>query len=198
MIVNLIRPIALTLKILNTKSSPRETSWLARRSRYLTSSKLIDYTSVLCVATKTHVHSPIQTRSNRQSNLKIWGFQCACDRCSADPHSVSESDSRVEQINEIRKILDNEQHRSIEAEGAKARSEYTLLLVLLFELEGLVTQIMDAYYLAAMELSKIGSRIKAAGYARLGIAHGLPYYGPDEPMVKELIRMVQGATDSKA
>lgn len=74
------------------------------------------------------------------------------------------------------------------------RHELSEYLVLLYELEGLVTGIMDAYYLAAVEWNGIGSRIKALSYARLGLANSLPYYGPHEPVVESLQRMIHDTT----
>ncbi|KAG8160654.1 hypothetical protein KVR01_008918 [Diaporthe batatas] len=109
----------------------------------------------------------IQTRSQRQLLSKHgWGFECTCPHCSASEEAILESDGRVEQILTLQRDLDDYSATST------ASPEKAELLVKLFESEGLVTRMVEAYYRAAIEYNSVGSAGEAVRFATLCIEEG--------------------------
>ncbi|KAI0884311.1 SET domain-containing protein [Annulohypoxylon maeteangense] len=134
-------------------------------------------------------YDPIQIQSVRQEKLhKEWGFRCACKRCTADASSIAESDSRVEQIIVLRKELDDHSATS------KASPEKAELLVSLYEEEGILTRVNEAYYRAAIEYIGVGDIENAEKYARLCIDHGRKFIGSDRPLVEDMQELIANPT----
>ncbi|KAK7729237.1 SET domain-containing protein 5 [Diaporthe eres] len=73
----------------------------------------------------------------------------------ASEETIKESDERVEQILKLQKDLDDY------SPSSAATPEKAELLVKLFEAEGLVTRMVEAYYRAALEYNGIGSAEEA-------------------------------------
>ena len=100
-----------------------------------------------------------------------------------EPHLLAESDSRVMQMRELRRELDD---YSTAATPGQAE-----LLVTLYELEGLHVRIYEAYYRAALEWNGAGDAFRAVRYARLCLDKGLLLRGEDRPFVKSMREMVR-------
>ncbi|OTB00221.1 hypothetical protein M426DRAFT_66270 [Hypoxylon sp. CI-4A] len=127
------------------------------------------------------VDPPLQIRSVRQEKLfKEWGFKCTCQRCSVDEAAIAKSDQRVNQIYAIRKELDD---HSAESKGSPEKAE---LLISLYEQEGILGRLNEAYYRAALEYLGVGDTANATKYARLCADHGLLYVGLDRPFIQNM------------
>jgi len=130
--------------------------------------------------------SVMETQPARQRLLSSsWGFTCDCSRCTAEPHLVAESNSRVEQMKELRRELDDY--------STAVTPEKAELLVTLYELEGLQVRIYEAYYRAALEWNGVGDASRAVRYARLCLDKGLLLRGEDRPFVESMREMVKDA-----
>ncbi|KAK6951975.1 hypothetical protein Daesc_006501 [Daldinia eschscholtzii] len=133
--------------------------------------------------------SPLQSHSTRQEKLqKEWGFKCSCQRCSANATAIAESDRRVSQIHALWKELDD---HSTTSKGSADKAE---LLISLYEQEGILGRLNEAYYRAAIEYIGIGNAEKATKYAALCIENGLLFVGPDRPFVKNMQDLIANPT----
>lgn len=161
----------------------------------------------------------LHDRQTRQRLLKnTWGFDCSCERCGGggrhqhvvngesesendDAHLLAESDSRVEQINALRRELDN--YSSLRGQnknngggiggggsggGTPAKA---VLLITLYNLEGVDVRIYEAYYRAALEYNGVGDATNAIIYARLCLARGLIARGPDRPFIVSMRALIR-------
>ncbi|KAI1767860.1 SET domain-containing protein [Hypoxylon sp. FL1150] len=134
-------------------------------------------------------YDPLQTHATRQQKLlKEWGFQCTCERCSANASTIAESDNRVTQIQKLWKDLDDH------SAGSKATPEKADLLVSLYKQEGLLGRINEAYYRAAIEYLGAGDIANATKYAKLCVDHGLLFIGPDRPFIKNMQDLIDDPT----
>jgi hypothetical protein len=142
--------------------------------------------SSLDIKPPANTDSVIQTRATRQHALSsTWSFTCTCPRCTVEEHLLAESDSRVKQMQQLRRELDD-----YSAAGTPEKAE---LLVTLYELEGLQVRIYEAYYRAALEWNGAGDAMRAARYARLCLDKGLLLRGEDRPFVESMREMVRDA-----
>ncbi|KAI1802921.1 SET domain-containing protein [Daldinia bambusicola] len=134
-------------------------------------------------------YDPLQSHSTRQEKLqKEWGFKCSCQRCSANATVVAESDRRVSQIHALWKELDD---YSATSKGSAEKAE---LLISLYEEEGILGRLNEAYYRAAIEYIGIGNVEKATKYAVLCIENGLLFVGPDRPFIKNMQELIANPT----
>ncbi|KAI0834675.1 SET domain-containing protein [Hypoxylon sp. FL0890] len=134
-------------------------------------------------------YDPLQPRSVRQEKLqKEWGFACSCERCSADAFSIAESDERVEKIHALLKEMDDY------STASEASPEMAELLVSLYEEEGILGRINEAYYRAAIEYIGVGDIANATKYATLCVDHGLRFIGPDRPFIKSMQELIANPT----
>ncbi|KAI1100264.1 SET domain-containing protein [Jackrogersella minutella] len=130
-------------------------------------------------------YDPLQTHSIRQERLyKEWGFHCSCKRCTADAFSIAESDSRVKQIHALRKELDDH------SAASKATPEKAELLVSLYEQEGILGRINEAYLRAAIEYIGVDDIANAMKYASLCVDHALRFIGPDRPFIEDMQKLI--------
>ncbi|KAI1466445.1 SET domain-containing protein [Daldinia caldariorum] len=134
-------------------------------------------------------YDPLQSHSTRQEKLqKEWGFKCSCQRCSANATAIAESDRRVSQIHALWKELDDHSATS------KGSAEKARLLISLYEEEGILGRLNEAYYRAAIEYVGIGDVEKATEYAALCIENGLLFVGPDRPFIKNMQELIANPT----
>ncbi|KKY33985.1 putative ankyrin repeat protein [Diaporthe ampelina] len=99
--------------------------------------------------------------------------------------TVKESDERIEQVLVLQKDLDNY------SAASAANAEKAERLVELFEAEGLVTRMVEAYYRAAVEYNGVGSAGEAIRFAKLCIEEGEVLESSIRPFMdnmRELIR----------
>ncbi|KAI2780228.1 SET domain-containing protein [Daldinia loculata] len=135
-------------------------------------------------------YDPLQSHSTRQDKLqKEWGFRCSCQRCSANATAIAESDRRVSQIHALWKELDD---HSASSKGSSKKAE---LLVSLYEQEGILGRLNEAYYRAAIEYIGIGNAKMAIKYAALCIENGLLFVGPDRPFIKNMQELIANPTE---
>ncbi|OTB11409.1 hypothetical protein K445DRAFT_321999 [Daldinia sp. EC12] len=134
-------------------------------------------------------YDPLQSHSTRQEKLqKEWGFKCSCQRCSANATAIAESDRRVSQIHALWKELDD---HSATSKGSADKAE---LLISLYEQEGILGRLNEAYYRAAIEYIGIGNAEKATKYAALCIENGLLFVGPGRPFIKNMQDLIANPT----
>ncbi|KAI2602052.1 SET domain-containing protein [Hypoxylon sp. NC1633] len=134
-------------------------------------------------------YDPLQTHSTRQDKLKKeWGFQCSCARCTADESSITESDQRVSQIHQLWKELDDH------SAASEATPEKAELLVSLYEREGILGRMNEAYYRAAIEYIGVGDISNATKYANLCVEHGVLFIGSDRPFIKGMQELIADPT----
>ncbi|KAI0166925.1 SET domain-containing protein [Hypoxylon sp. FL1284] len=134
-------------------------------------------------------YDPLQTHAARQEKLqKEWGFKCSCERCSANASSIAESDDRVKQIQRLWKELDDH------STASKATPEKAELLISLYEREGILGRLHEAYYRAATEYIGIGDIDNAKKYAKLCVDSGVLFIGPDRPFVKSMQDLIADPT----
>ncbi|KAI0377903.1 SET domain-containing protein [Hypomontagnella monticulosa] len=134
-------------------------------------------------------YDPLQTHSVRQQKLqKEWGFKCSCQRCSADASSIAESDDRVSQIHALWKELDD--HSSTSG-GSTEKAE---LLISLYEREGILGRLNEAYYRAALEYIGVGNVEMATKYAKMTVDHGRLFIGPDRPFITNMLELIANPT----
>lgn len=113
-----------------------------------------------------------------------WHFPCSCSACTQNKQMTDASDSRVHQIQEIRKQLRN-------WDNSPATPALAELLISLYQQERLWTMIYEAYTYAAIEYNGDGSPWLATKYARLAIQHGLATAGPQDSDVNEMIALAR-------
>ena len=140
--------------------------------------------SYVVVGVLTCANSVTEKHSARQERLSsTWSFTCTCPRCMLEPHLLAESDSRVRQMRELSRELDDY--------SSAATPGQAELLVTLYELEGLHVRIYEAYYRAALEWNGAGDAARAVRYARLCLDKGLVLRGEDRPFVTSMREMVR-------
>ncbi|KAI8931520.1 hypothetical protein NX059_011179 [Plenodomus lindquistii] len=101
-------------------------------------------------------------RATRMRKLKRnWGFECGCSSCTAHPALTQESDTRLLQIENLAKALDDWTAKSA------ATPEVAELLISLVKQERLDATLATAYKHAAEVYSSFGRKFEAAKYARL-------------------------------
>lgn len=116
---------------------------------------------------------------------KDWGFTCTCTLCTADAHQIAGSDSRIQEIHQLWKELDDYSSTS------KATPEKAERLVQLYIEEGIYGRLHEAYYRAALEWIGVGNMTMAIEHAKRCINHGLVFRGPDRPFIKNMEKLVQ-------
>ncbi|KAM7202988.1 SET domain containing protein [Naviculisporaceae sp. PSN 640] len=158
----------------------------------------------------------LHPRETRKKLLKAtWGFDCSCERCGGphsnshshhkhdDQHLLDESDSRVEQINALRRELDNYSPPPSTGSSSGSGSGKTigtgtptkaLLLITLYNLEGAQVRIYEAYYRAALEYNGVGDTTNAMIYARMCLDKGLIARGPDRPFITSMKELIKDPT----
>lgn len=144
---------------------------------------------------------PVQSRSERMDALKRnWGFQCSCSVCAqgndmqALDHShpghslVSESDKRIDEIRALSEILEEWEDANVTKKATPALAQR---LVALYDEEGLLAPIAEAYTLAAVEFNAHGKDVEARGYAELAVAAGLLHAGRHDKDVNGMRLLAQ-------
>jgi hypothetical protein len=125
-------------------------------------------------------------RRTRMSRLKKnWGFECSCAACTAHPSFLAESDSRLHQISDLAKVLDDWTSTS------EATPEVAELMVSLYVLERLDASLATAYKYAAEVYSSYGKRWDAIKYARLSVDMSMLDKGFRDGDVREMKKMVE-------
>jgi hypothetical protein len=123
-------------------------------------------------------------RNTRTSRLeKNWGFKCGCSSCTAHPNFVAESDSRLYQITDLAKILDDW------TSSSSATPEIAELLVSLYVQERLDASLGTAYKYAAEVHSSFGNKWEAMKYARLSAEMNMLDKGFRDGDVSEMKKM---------
>jgi hypothetical protein len=103
-----------------------------------------------------------RSRAKRMANLKAnWGFDCDCSSCSAHPSFYTESDSRLQRIEDLTVHLNDWTPES------KATPDIAETLISLYEQERLFASLGVAYKHAAEVYSSFGDRYNAIKYASL-------------------------------
>lgn len=135
--------------------------------------------------TDIRLHSPIQTRDVRQTQLRSsWGFECTCELCTTETHSLAESDRNIRRIHHLWRELDD--YTGI----SNATPEKAEELLSLYEVEGLRTRIHEAYYRAAIEWNGVGNSSKAVEHGELSISRGRLMTGLEKPYIKNMRDLV--------
>lgn len=98
--------------------------------------------------------------------LHHWGFECTCSLCTASEAEIVESDTRIEEIRSLWTDLDN---YTPESAGTPAKAER---LIDLYQEEGLVTRMVEAYYRVAVEWNGVGNSERARSFAEKAISAG--------------------------
>jgi hypothetical protein len=125
-------------------------------------------------------------RETRMRRLKKnWGFDCGCSACTAHRAFTTESDSRLYQITDIAKILDDWTLSS------SATPEMADLLVTLYVQERLDASLATAYKYAAEVYSSFGKRWEAIRYARLSVEMSMLDKGFRDGDTKEMKKMTE-------
>ncbi|KAI0434776.1 hypothetical protein F5Y09DRAFT_295603 [Xylaria sp. FL1042] len=131
---------------------------------------------------------PIMLRSERQMLLKGWGFECSCERCSANATQVAESDGNITEIQRLWRELDN---YSASSRATPAMAER---LILLYHREGLESRIQEAHYRAAVEWIGVGEIEKASEHAMRCVKYGTLFKGPGRPFIKKMEQLLGSPT----
>lgn len=130
--------------------------------------------------------SPLQPSSARQQRLKQdWGFACTCSRCTADAKRIEESDSRIEEIHQLWKELDD---YSASSDATPEKGER---LVQLYKEEGILGRLHEADYRAALEWIGVGDKERAIEHARRCVDRGLMFRGPGRPFITNMQNLIQ-------
>jgi hypothetical protein len=125
-------------------------------------------------------------RKTRMSRLeKNWGFECSCAACTAHPNFLAESDSRLYQITDLAKILDDWTSTSA------ATPEIAELMVTLYIQERLDASLATAYKYAAEVYSSFGKKWEAIKYARLSVEMSMLDKGFRDGDVREMKKMAE-------
>ncbi|TGJ81252.1 hypothetical protein E0Z10_g7516 [Xylaria hypoxylon] len=131
---------------------------------------------------------PILPRSERLKRLKAWGFECLCERCSANATQTAESDENVAEILRLWKELDN---YSASSHATPAMAER---LISLYNEEGLQSRVQEAHYRAAVEWIGIGEIEKASEHAALCVKYGTLFKGPGRPFIEKMNQLLDNPT----
>ncbi len=127
-----------------------------------------------------------QTSVLRKDALKTyWGFPCGCNSCNAPPAIRTASDSRIEEILRLQQMLSDYSTTSPIA-NEETGVRVAELLVELYNLEGLLGPIAEAYAYAAIEYNSARKKWEALRYANLAMEAGLLYVGPMNADVKAM------------
>ncbi len=130
------------------------------------------------------------TRGTRQNFLKKhWGFECACSICSAPAESISTSNGRLKEINQLKEQLSTGlgDHRKV--------LEITASILRLFDEEGLITPKAKYYEIATYTANKIGDEKKASTYGKLAQTYWNIMAGPkswEVRRIEDLLRNPKG------
>lgn len=79
--------------------------------------------------------------------------------------------------------------------SSAATPEKAELLVKLFEAEGLVTRMVEAYYRAALEYNGIGSAEEAVRFAKLCVEEGEVLESSIRPFMNNMRELIRGPSD---
>ncbi|KAI0534918.1 hypothetical protein GGR58DRAFT_29962 [Xylaria digitata] len=131
---------------------------------------------------------PVLTRSERMRRLKSWGFECTCERCTANETQVAESDENVLEMQRLWKELDN---YSASSRATPAMAER---LISLYNQEGLQSRIQEAHYRAAVEWIGIGEIEKASEHAMICVKYGTLFKGPGRPFIEKMKQLLDSPT----
>jgi len=111
----------------------------------------------------------------QQALRKKWGFECACEMCSASRHHIAESDRRRARIQTIRSDV-----IGIVRKGQFQRAiDLNKELLELVEQEQLVDHVSDTYEILAKLYNAVRDSRSAERYARLALADLKVFGGPD-------------------
>jgi hypothetical protein len=124
-----------------------------------------------------------QTRMSRLE--KSWGFKCSCSACTAHPSLIVESDSRLYQITDLAKILDDWTSTSA------ATPEIAELMITLYIQERLDASLATAYKYAAEVHSSFGNKWEAIKYARLSVEMSMLDKGFRDGDAREMKKMTE-------
>ncbi|GAB1310619.1 SET domain-containing protein 5 [Madurella fahalii] len=101
-------------------------------------------------------------KSERQTQLKAWGFDCSCSQCTLSSLESAASDARIRQIKELEEEIEQKMSKD---RGAGVRPEMGGKLVELYLAERLDAYLAPAYTRAALIYSMFGNEEKAREYA---------------------------------
>jgi hypothetical protein len=131
-------------------------------------------------------------RSERHALLKKgWGFECDCTLCSATSEGVEESDAKVWRIGELKSELLDDLGFEDEREEVEERKEKVIELVELYEEEGLLGPVYEAYQIAAKVFHDVGAFVGAERYARLALEVGVLFRGEAHVDVVEMKSLLE-------
>lgn len=139
--------------------------------------------------TITYINNEVarDTRIRRLSNG--WGFKCSCSSCSAHPRLVAESDARLEQMDEVKKVLNDW------SDTSSATPAHAELLVSLYKQERLHAGLSTAYQHAAEVHSSFGMKWEAVRYARLSLEWSMLDKGWGD---RDVVAMTHMATEPES
>ncbi|KAL5888553.1 SET domain-containing protein 5 [Pyricularia oryzae] len=128
---------------------------------------------------------PLQSQAARLARLsRTWGFPCGCSMCTQRDLIAEESDSRLEQIAELRKEFHDY------TPSSRATPQMAELMVSLYQQERLDLMLYEAFTYAAIEYNGVGEPWLATKYARLAVEYGLASVGPKDNDVIEMDNLV--------
>lgn len=128
--------------------------------------------------TITYVDPHLSREERLDALSHSWGFTCSCSTCTLDKHLSRASDERLEQIEEILELFDDEDEPT--------SPEMALALIGLYEQERLHGPIANAYRLAATAFCEQGKYWDAVKYANLATEVGMLENGFRHEEVKEM------------
>ncbi|KAI1360291.1 hypothetical protein F5Y08DRAFT_52590 [Xylaria arbuscula] len=131
---------------------------------------------------------PILPKSERTKRLKSWGFECSCERCSANVTQTAESDENIAEVHRLWKQLDDYSALS------RATPEMAERLISLYYQEGLESRIQEAHYRAAVEWIGHGEVEMASQHAKLCIEYGTLFKGPGRPFIEKMRQLLDSPT----
>ncbi|KAL6710143.1 hypothetical protein ACN47E_009934 [Coniothyrium glycines] len=140
--------------------------------------------------TITYIDNEQESSTRMQRLKRNWGFDCSCSSCTAHPAMVAESDSRLQQIQSLTKLLDDWSAKS------HATPEAAELLISLYEQERLYASLATAYKHAAEVYSSFGKKFEAIKYARLSTEMSILDKGFADSDVAEMKKMSANPTMS--
>ena len=133
--------------------------------------------------TITYIDNEKDRKTRMRRLEKSWGFKCSCSACTANPSLTAESDSRLYQITDLAKTLDNW------TPSSRATPEVAELLIALYEQERLDASLATAYKYAAEVYSSYGRKWDAIRYARLSVEMSMLDKGFRDGDVREMQKM---------
>jgi hypothetical protein len=133
--------------------------------------------------TITYIDNEKDRKTRMRRLEKSWGFKCSCSACTANPSLTAESDSRLYQITDLAKTLDNW------TPSSRATPEVAELLIALYEQERLDASLATAYKYAAEVYSSYGRKWEAIRYARLSVEMSMLDKGFRDGDVREMQKM---------